>query len=92
MYVLVVRYLPGKCAPDWMKESTRDGVMFRINNPDKSPEDQHDNWLKHKQDTGWIYGPEKNTDRKTHPMMLPYKDVPQYEQNKDKIITSMERF
>lgn len=52
-------------------------------NPDVTPEDQHKKWLESKEKDGWKYGEEKNTKKKLHPCMVPFKDLPPQQQLKD---------
>lgn len=61
-------------APDWQKESIMNGVEFHLNN-DVSPEDSHNNWMHEKLKDGWVYGVEKNPEKKEHPCMMNYYDL-----------------
>ena len=63
-------------APDWMRDGVIAGVYAHINNPDMTPEESHNNWMRHKAAEGWIYGVEKNPDTKEHPCMVHYDDLP----------------
>ena len=70
---------------DNIKRSAIDGVKYHIENPDVTPEDSHNNWLKFKTDDGWVYGPIKDEAKKEHPCMVPYKELPEMQQYKDRI-------
>lgn len=70
-------------APDWQKASAKLGVQAVIANPDQTPEESHASWLKHKRDTGWVYGPVKDPDVKEHPCMVPYDQLPVEQRVKD---------
>lgn len=72
-------------APEWQKISVINGVIFHLNNPNANPSDSHDNWFKEKKEQGWVYGPEKDEDAKTHPCMVPYHHLPQEQKSKDYI-------
>jgi hypothetical protein len=63
--------------------SILNGVMANLDAPDMTPEQRHENWLKHKKAQGWKYGPKKDEAKKTHPCIRPYKQLPKVEQNKD---------
>lgn len=76
---------PWSEAPLWQKESAIQGVQFVIDNPDVGPEDQHENWMKVKIDDGWKYGPVKDPEKKEHPCMVPYDQLPIEQQTKDKL-------
>lgn len=70
-------------APEWQKQSALNGVAMHIANPSATPEQSHENWLKHKQAEGWTFGEEKDVEAKTHPCMLPYAELPQEQKSKD---------
>lgn len=64
-------------------ESLRDGIEFMLNNPDVTPEENHENWRRMKVKQGWIYGKVKDFEKKTHPDLLPFDDLPDIEKRKD---------
>ena len=76
-------------APEWQKESAKNGVQFRIDNPNSLPSDSHNNWLEEKRKEGWVYGEKKDADKKTHPCFVPYNELPIYQQVKDKLFQSI---
>lgn len=63
--------------------SLEDGIKFMLENPDITPEENHDNWMRMKVNQGWIYGPVKDFDKKTHPDLVPFGELPDIEQRKD---------
>lgn len=72
-------------APDWQKTSCLDGVRFHLANPDAPDSASHENWLKHKAEDGWVYGPFKDAQAKTHPCIVPFDQLPVEQQAKDAI-------
>ena len=72
-------------APDWQKYSAVNGVKFHISNPDASPEQSHESWLKQKKEAGCTYGPIKNPEIKEHPCFVPYDQLPDGQKSKDYI-------
>ena len=56
-------------------EAAFDGVAFHFRNPDATPENSHENWLKLKRSQGWVYGVKKDANLKTNPCMVPYADL-----------------
>lgn len=74
---------PWEDAPQWQKDTLINGVIFHLSNPDAGPSASHDNWLKEKVDNGWVYGDIKDPDKKTHPCILPYDDLPESQKLKD---------
>jgi alpha-D-ribose 1-methylphosphonate 5-triphosphate synthase subunit PhnH len=76
-------------APEWQKTSVINGVRFHIENPIARASTSHENWLNEKQANGWHYGPEKDPERKTHPCMVPFDELPIEQQIKDHIFRSV---
>lgn len=72
-------------APEWQKSSAINGVQFHIDNPDATPENSHESWLKQKTEEGWKYGPVKNPETKEHPCFVPYAQLPAEQKAKDYI-------
>jgi len=71
--------------PIYIKESAINGVINILFNNDISFKDTHDNWVKFKKSDGWVYGKEKNTELKTHPSLVPYEELSEYEKYKDEL-------
>lgn len=76
-------------APDWQKDSAINGVKFHLDNPDKTPEQSHENWLAQKQDEGWKWGAVKDPDKKEHPCFTEYTNLPVEQKAKDYIFRSI---
>ena len=76
-------------APEWQQDSAINGVIFHLNNPDANPEDSHNNWWKQKIADGWQYGPVKDAEKKEHPCMVPYNELPINQRVKDHLFISM---
>lgn len=72
-------------APQWQRDSCIDGVRFYLANPDAGPSASHEQWMRHKAAHGWVYGPEKDADKKTHPCMVPWEDLPDDQRIKDDV-------
>ncbi len=71
-----------KC-PDWQKESAREGVLKILTKQVRTPRESHQSWFDNKQLHGWVYGPCKDPDRKEHPCMVPYDELPPSQRFKD---------
>lgn len=69
-------------APSWQKESAIEGVKFHLKKP-RTVDDSHNNWMAHKIAAGWKYGPVKDADKKEHPCMVPFDELPYAQQFKD---------
>ena len=73
-------------APDWQRSSALQGVMGVLagNNAEQS----HESWLKQKTEDGWKFGPVKDPDKKEHPCMVPYAELPEEQRRKDEIFVA----
>jgi len=78
-----------KDAEDWQKESAINGVEFRLNNPEAKHDAQHNSWMKEKVDQGWVYGPIKDAEKKTHPCIVPFEQLPVFQQKKDALFCAI---
>jgi hypothetical protein len=47
--------------------------------------DRHNNWMKEKIADGWVYGPQKNVELKTHHCLMPYSELSESQRKKDEI-------
>ena len=63
--------------------SLLDGIAFQDAFPENTPEQNHENWMKMKISQGWIYGKIKDFNKKTHPDLIPYYELPEIEKRKD---------
>lgn len=70
-------------APEWQRQSARNGVIFHLTNPKAGPAGSHENWLKEKVADGWVHGAIKDPVAKTHPCCVPYEDLPVAQRLKD---------
>ena len=76
-------------APQWQKETNLLGVKFFIDNPESTPEDMHKSWLAVKEKEGWKYGDIKDAEKKEHPCILPYSELPEQQRKKDELFISI---
>lgn len=76
-------------APAWQKLSAINGVKFHLANHDARPCDSHNSWLKEKIDMGWKYGPVKDVDKKEHPCVVDFDQLPKVQQTKDVLFKSI---
>ena len=63
--------------------------MFAMQNSDASPSAQHEAWMRDKVADGWVYGPVKDADAKTHPCMVPYDQLPPEQRVKDHVFKAI---
>lgn len=75
-------------APDWQRDSALKGVDLHLSD-DLPPEASHDSWMAQKVAEGWVYGLVKDPERKTHPCMVPFNQLPPEQQAKDFIFRAI---
>jgi len=78
-------------APEWQKQSAMNGVSFHMTNPESKPSDSHENWTKEKEADGWVFGEIKDPEKKEHPCMVPYNQLPKEQQTKDALFIAVVR-
>jgi len=76
-------------AEDWQRESAIKGVEFRLNNPDAKHDAQHNAWMQDKINDGWIYGATKDAEKKTHPCIVSFEQLPLFQQKKDALFCAI---
>ena len=82
-------HLPWKEAPEWQKATVVDGVVKHLHNPNITPEESHRSWYDFKKKDGWKYGPMKDPEKKEHPCMVPYGDLPITQRMKDYVFAAV---
>lgn len=70
-------------APEWQRKSAMNGVRLHCENRFLGAESSHEAWLREKQEAGWVYGPVKDAEKKTHPCVRPFLDLPIEQRTKD---------
>lgn len=76
-------------AEDWQRTSAIDGVKFKLSNPEAPDSAQHDAWMNDKVNNGWVYGEVKDAENKTHPCIVPFDQLPEFQQKKDKLFQAI---
>ena len=74
---------PWSEAEQWQKSSAEAGVQFAMQNPDASVDAQHNAWCADKLAAGWKYGPVKDADKREHPCLVAYAELPVAQRRKD---------
>ena len=80
--------LPWNEAPQWQKDSAEKGVDFHLE-ADRQPSESHEQWMADKVADGWVYGEFKDAEKKTHPCIVPYEQLPVEQRSKDYIFKSI---
>lgn len=76
-------------AEQWQRDSAKNGVTFRVENPEAPESAQHDAWSADKVKEGWVYGEVKDPVAKTHPCLVPFDQLPPFQQLKDKLFCAI---
>lgn len=76
-------------AEEWQRDSAIKGVEFRLANPDAGKDTQHNAWMKDKTDDGWVFGHTKDAEKKTHPCIVPFEQLPIFQQKKDALFCAI---
>jgi hypothetical protein len=80
---------PWDDAPEWMRQSAVEGVAAARKGV--TPEELHERWMESKARDGWMYGAVKDAAAKTHPCMVPYAELPEEQQVKDRVFCAIVR-
>ncbi len=76
-------------ADQWQRDSAIKGVEFRLNNPEAGKDTQHNAWVADKVNDGWIFGEVKDAEKKTHPCIVPFEQLPEFQQKKDALFCAI---
>lgn len=76
-------------AEHWQRQSAINGVEFRLKNPNAGHDAQHNSWLDEKVKDGWVYGEIKDAEAKTHPCIVPFEQLPQFQKKKDALFCAI---
>lgn len=76
-------------APGWQRESAIAGVLFHLENPDADASASHESWLGEKERDGWTYGPVKDPEKREHPCMVPFGELPVDQRRKDHLFRAI---
>lgn len=76
-------------AEQWQRDSAIAGVKFRLANPDAGKDTQHNAWSADKVADGWVYGEVKDAEKKTHPCLVPFEQLPEFQQKKDALFCAI---
>lgn len=74
---------------DWQRMSAINGVKFRLDNPGLGESAQHNAWMHDKVVDGWVYGEFKDHYAKTHHCLVPFNELPEFQQKKDALFCAI---
>jgi len=70
-------------AEEWQRESAIKCVGAHQGYKAPTQRETHIIWMNEKKEAGWVYGTIKDTAAKTHPCLVPFDELPEYQQRKD---------
>jgi len=73
------------------RESCVAGVRRVLANPAETAEENHAAWIAYRESEGWRYGPIKDAELKTHPLMVPFSALGPHARSKDAIFLAVVR-
>lgn len=76
-------------AEQWQRDSAISGVKFKLENPEAADDAQHNAWMAEKIEQGWKFGEVKDAELKTHPCIVPFNELPLFQQKKDKLFCAI---
>ena len=80
-------------AADWQRNSAKKGVEFHLEQLERgektSPAASHVAWMIEKAREGWQYGPVKDHEKKVHPNLVSYEQLPVEQRLKDYIFAAI---
>jgi hypothetical protein len=76
-------------APPRMREDTLHLIRHTLAHPGKTAEEDHVEWMRAKAAAGWVYGPAKDEAARTHPMMVPYEQLPAGQRLKNRALPAL---
>ena len=56
-----------------------------------TPAEHHQAWVEDKLAHGWRYGSDKDPERKTHPCLVSFDQLPRYQQDKNRLFIAIVR-
>jgi hypothetical protein len=65
------------------------GVKFRLENPNAGHDALHNAWLEEKISDGWVYGDIKDAEAKTHPCIVEFEKLPEFQQKIDALFCAI---
>jgi hypothetical protein len=94
----VLQYSAGEeVGPAWLDapqdqiDSTVKGIQLAALG--QNPRALHGSWMKDKLEAGWVYGEVKDSEKKTHPYLVAYDELPKEQQLKDVLFyTTVKQF
>lgn len=75
--------------PEDQRKGVRQGVTLALTGA--TSQELHESWCNEKVATGWVYGPVKDAEAKTHPCLVAYDALPESQRAKDRLFAAVVR-
>lgn len=90
-----LQVIQNDCSPskpwDCEDQDIKANVILGVRNArhGMTPEQHHESWVADKKAHGWRYGADKDSEQKTHPCLVPFNQLPRYQQDKNRLFISI---
>ena len=78
-------------APQRQIDVAVESVLLALDDPGRTPEENHAGWMDRLIADGWTYGPVKDEQAKTHPLLVDWAELPEDARRKDRLFLSVVR-
>lgn len=78
-------------APEYQRQESTASVTEALSDPGRTPEQNHQGWVDRLTAAGWKHGDVKDAETKTHPDLVPFGELPEDEQQKDRLFIAIVR-
>ena len=78
-------------AADYMVRESTESVALALADPERTPEQNHQGWMDRMAADGWTYGPDKDETARTHPLLVPWDELPEEARQKDRMFIAIVR-
>ena len=82
---------PWDDAPEYQARECIAGVELYLADPELTPEQSHEAWCDRLRAAGWTHGDVKDEAARTHPLLVPWDQVPAEHQRKDLLFAAIVR-
>lgn len=70
-----------------VQDSAVAGVLAALNGA--TPRELHEHWCSYRRAAGWTPGPVKDSEKRTHPCLVPYEQLPREQRDKDTLFLAV---
>jgi excisionase family DNA binding protein len=78
-------------APQRQIDGAVASVLLALDEPGRTPEENHQGWMDRLAADGWAYGPVKSEQDRTHPLLLSWEQLPEEARRKDRLFIAIVR-